>query len=405
MTFEQMWADLAPVGRSTETGGYLRQPFTAAEEEAQAWYAEECARRDLTVSTDPFGNHVAWWGTPSADDPGVLVGSHLDSVRQGGAYDGPLGVVSSFAAVDLLRSRGFEPSRPIGIASFREEEGSRFPLACLGSRLASGVLAWEDARELRDRDGVALADVMEGVSTGSTTGVSTDHSLRSLLDHRAIGTFVELHVEQGRALADLDQPVGVASMIWPHGRYRFDFTGRPDHAGTTRMEDRHDPMLTYAMTVLAANKQARVSGQRATFGRVDVDPGSTNGIPGRVTGWLDARAESPEALAALVEAISRQAGDRADRDGTAVRLTAESVSGAVTFDEDLARRLAEPHGWPVLPTQAGHDAGILSGAGVPTAMLFVRNPTGVSHSPEEHAPMEDCLAGVEALADVLEELA
>jgi N-carbamoyl-L-amino-acid hydrolase len=164
-------------------------------------------------------------------------------------------------------------------------------------------------------------------------------------------------------------------------------------------------MLTYAMTVLAANKQARLSGQRATFGRVDVDPGSTNGIPGRVSAWLDARAESPEELEDLVAAIERQASERADRDGTAVRLTAESVSGAVTFDESLARRLAQPRGWPVLPTQAGHDAGILSGAGIPTAMLFVRNPTGVSHSPEEHAPVEDCLAGVEALADVLAELA
>jgi N-carbamoyl-L-amino-acid hydrolase len=391
MTFEQMWADLAPVGRSEATGGYLRQPFTAAEEEAQAWFAAECARRGLTVSTDPFGNHVAWWGDPSADTPGVLTGSHLDSVRQGGAYDGPLGVVSAFAAVDLLRERGFEPTRPIGIASFREEEGSRFPLACLGSRLATGTLTWEHARGLRDRDGIALAEVMEG---GASTG---------WLDHAQV--FVELHVEQGRALADGDHPVGVASMIWPHGRYRLDLTGRPDHAGTTRMEDRHDPMLTYAMTVLAANKQARLSGQRATFGRVEVDPGSTNGIPGRVTGWLDARAESAEALEDLVATIERQARDRADRDGTRVTLTAESVSGAVAFDADLARRLAQPHGRPVLPTQAGHDAGILSAAGIPTAMLFVRNPTGVSHSPEEHAEVADCLAGVEALADVLAELA
>ncbi len=407
MTFEQMWTDLAPVGRSSATGGYLRQPFTAAEEEAQAWYAAECARRGLTVVTDPFGNHVAWWGgTPTADRPGVLTGSHLDSVRQGGAYDGPLGVVSAFAAVDLLRERGFTPARPIGVASFREEEGSRFPLACLGSRLATGALAWAEARELRDRDGVALAEVMEGpdpASSGRGRATARPHPDEGWLAH--VQTFVELHVEQGRALADVDQPVGVASLIWPHGRYRLDFTGRPDHAGTTRMEDRRDPMLTYAMTVLAANKQARLSGQRATFGRVEVDPGSTNGIAGRVTGWLDARAESDEALEDLVGAVSRQARERADRDGTRVEVTAESVSGPVGFDPELARRLAQPRGWPVLPTQAGHDAGILSGAGVPTAMLFVRNPSGVSHSPEEHAEVADCLAGVEALADVLAELA
>ncbi len=409
MTFEQMWADLAPVGRSSATGGYLRQAFTAAEEEAQSWYAAQCAERGLTVRTDAFGNHVAWWGgTPSSQDPGVLTGSHLDSVREGGAYDGPLGVVSAFAAVDRLRERGFTPSRPIGIASFREEEGSRFPLACLGSRLATGMLAWDRARELRDRDGVAVADVVPGpagpASSGWDRGMARPQPDEAgWLGH--VGVFVELHVEQGRALADVDEPIGVAGTIWPHGRYRLDFTGRPDHAGTTRMEDRRDPMLAYAMTVLAANKQARLSGQRATFGRVEVDPGSTNGIPGRVTGWLDARAESPEALETLVDAIARQARDRAERDGTSLALTAESVSSEVRFDADLVRRIAQPRGWPVLPTQAGHDAGILSTAGVPTAMLFVRNPTGVSHSPEEHAPMADCLAGVEALADVLEELA
>lgn len=396
MTFETMWADLAPVGRSSVTGGYHRQPFTAAEEEAQAWFVAECARRGLDVVTDPFGNRVAWWGgRPTAEHPGVLTGSHLDSVREGGAYDGPLGVVSAFAAVDALRERGVEPARPIGIASFREEEGSRFPLACLGSRLATGLTAWEHARELRDRDGVALGDVMEG------PGVTEPQD--RLLEH--VSCFVELHVEQGRALVDLDRAVGVASTIWPHGRYRFDFAGRADHAGTTRMEDRADPMLTYAMTVLAANKQARTAGQRATFGRVEVDPNSTNGIPARVTGWLDARAESPDALEALVGTVERMARERAERDGTALRFTAESVSGEVAFDRALSSRLAGPDDRPVLPTQAGHDAGILSLAGVPTAMLFVRNPTGVSHSPDEHAPLEDCLAGVEALAEALEELA
>ena len=112
------------------------------------------------------------------------------------------------------------------------------------------------------------------------------------------------------------QAVGVASRIWPHGRYRFDISGEPNHAGTTRMEDRRDPMLTYAMTALAANKQARVAGQRATFGRVETSPNSTNSVPSAVTAWLDARCETDEALAELVETITRQAEERAERDGT-----------------------------------------------------------------------------------------
>lgn len=405
MTFEEMWADLAPVGRSARTGGYFRQPFTSAEEEAQDWFLAEAQRRDLRLEHDGFGNRVAWWGEPDGD--GVLTGSHLDSVLDGGAYDGPLGVVSAFAAIDLLRARGVRPARAIGVVSFREEEGSRFPSACLGSRLATGALAWDDARELRDRDGVALADVVTGPGSGQSTSSpdagSSDGAARSLLED--VGVFVELHVEQGRDLVHRDRPVAVAQRIWPHGRYRFDFTGRADHAGATRMADRHDPMLTYAMTVLAAGKQARLADQRATFGRVDVRPNSTNSIPSQVTAWLDARANTSPAVEELVGTVTRMARERADRDGTAVSVEAESVSGTVDFDADLARRVAADRDLPVIPTAAGHDAGILSGVGIPAAMLFVRNPTGVSHSPEEHAETADCLVGVEVLAETLQTLA
>ncbi len=389
--FERMWSDLAPVGRSAESGGYFRQPFTSAERELDAWFGEQALARGLRVEADEIGNVVAWWD--SGDGPGVLTGSHLDSVLDGGAYDGPLGVVSALAAVDALRERGFVPARPIGVSVFVEEEGSRFGLACLGSRLATGALPWDQARELRDRDGVAFGDVVAGA--GST-----------LLE--GVGTFVELHVEQGRDLVDRSAAVGVASEIWPHGRYRFDFSGEANHAGTTLMEDRADPMLTYAMTALAANKQARLAGQRATFGRIEVAPNGTNAVPSRVTAWLDARCSSDDALEELVAAVSRQGSERAERDGTSLSVTAESVSDSVAFDPVLAAAIAADHGggaWPVIPTAAGHDAGILSAAGISTAMLFVRNPTGVSHSPAESASMPDCHAGVAALADTLERLA
>ena len=136
-----------------------------------------------------------------------------------------------------------------------------------------------------------------------------------------------------------------------------------------------------------------------------MEPNGTNAVPSRVTAWLDARASSDDDLAAMVDSIQRQADDRAGRDGTSLVVTPESVSGSVAFDPALAARLARLGDWPVIPTQAGHDAGILSDAGIPTAMVFVRNPTGISHSPDEHADMADCLAGVEALADVLVELA
>ena len=387
-----MWAELAPIGRNPSSGGYDRPGWSAAERECRELFLDAAAVRELAVREDGNGNLVAWWGTPG---PGAVVtGSHLDSVPDGGAYDGPLGVVSGLAAIDRLRARGFAPGVPVGVAVFVEEEGSRFGLPCLGSRLATGVLDPAAARSLHDRRGSALADVVDADDFGPAEWLGD------------VAAFVELHVEQGRRLVELGAPVGVASAIWPHGRWRFEFSGQANHAGTTAMADRHDPMLTYAMTALAANKQARIADARATFGRVEAEPNATNAIPACLRAWLDARAPDEPALSALVEAVRRQAGERAERDGTSLVIEEESSSPAVEFDEPLRERIQTALGGvPVLPTAAGHDAGILATAGLATAMLFVRNPTGVSHAPQELASPQDCLAGVEALADVLAELA
>jgi len=392
-----MWRELCPVGRDPVTGGYHRSPFGSAERECAAWYANQAALRGLDVEVDGQGNAIAWWRPEGVTGVGVLIGSHLDSVDNGGAFDGPLGVVSSFAALDALRDEGVMPNRPVGVGVFVEEEGSRFGIACLGSRLATGLVPPLRAQELTDARGVFLADAMTAAGLDPALGRST------LLDD--VGEFVELHVEQGRDLVERDEPVAVASASWAHGRWRFDFAGEPNHAGATRMQDRHDPMLTYAMTVLAANKQARLLDARATFGRATVSPNATNAIPSLVQGWLDARGAQARILDDLVAAIERQAAERADRDGTAVTVLAESVSPTVDFDGPLTARIARALGGvPAIPTGAGHDAAILQTAGIASAMIFVRNPTGISHSPAEFAETEDCLAGVEALTTALREL-
>jgi len=405
--FRSLWSQLDPIG-ADRRGGYARFGWTPAERELREWFTSTAQERGLDVETDRNGNLWAWWGAPGAD--AVVTGSHLDSVFSGGAYDGPLGVVSAFLALDELRRRGVgasgAPPRPFAIACFVEEEGSRFGVACLGSRLLTGALEADTALRLTDRAGVTLAEAVTGGGL-DPSGLGRDDALVG-----RVGVFVELHIEQGRALVDLDAAVGVGTSIWPHGRYRFDFSGRADHAGTTRMEDRRDPMLSFAMTALAANKQARLAdasagGARATFGRVEVAPNSTNAIPAHVTAWLDARSHSETALLDLVAAIEKQATERAGRDGTTLAVTPESLSPAVVFPAALAAQIAADHtggDWPLLATQAGHDAGILASAGVPTAMLFVRNPTGVSHSPEEYAEDADCVAGASALANTLERL-
>jgi len=395
--FPQMWAELAEIGRHAGTGGYRRPGWSTAERECSAWFAQQAAVRGLSVERDGNGNVVAWWGDPGPG--GVVTGSHLDSVQDGGAFDGPLGVVSALAAIDVMHAAGVRPVRPLGVAVFAEEEGSRFGVPCLGSRLMTGALDPDRAMDLRDTAGRALPDVM--VDNGQEPRLGPSDLLRDP------AAFVELHVEQGRALVDCDSAVGVASVIWPHGRWRLDFSGRADHAGTTRMDDRADPMLAFAMTVLAANKAARLSsGARATLGRVEIAPGATNVIPARVSAWLDVRAADAGAVQELVDAVLRQASARSARDGTELAVALESRTAPVTFDVGLRNRLSVLLGGaPALATGAGHDAGVLSAAGVPSAMLFVRNPTGVSHAPDEHALPADCMAGVDALAAVLTDLA
>jgi N-carbamoyl-L-amino-acid hydrolase len=342
-------------------------------------------------------------GAGWAPGPGAIVtGSHLDSVPDGGAFDGPLGVVTAFAAIDALRGRGRYPRRPVAVAAFGEEEGARFGVACLGSRLLTGAIDPARARALTDAGGTTFGAAMAAAGH-DPDAIGPDHDL---LD--GIAAYVELHIEQGRALADLGAAVGLASGIWPHGRWRLTFTGRADHAGTTRLADRHDPMLPCAAAILAARDAAAGHEGLATVGKLIPEPGGVNAISSRVTAWLDARAPDEPRLHALVGQVLAAARAAAGAHGVDLGTNQESGSQAVEFHAGLRDRLAGTlggHGGvPVLGTGAGHDAGVLA-ARVPTAMLFVRNPSGVSHSPAEHADQADCLAGVAALAAVLEDLA
>ncbi|HEY0453064.1 allantoate amidohydrolase [Actinophytocola sp.] len=391
-------AAIADVGVDRRRGGYSRHGFDRVELALREWFVAEATRRGLDVRTDRNGNLWAWWGTPGPD--AVVTGSHLDSVPGGGAFDGPLGVVSALAAVDLLRAKGFTPTRPLAVVVFAEEEGGRFGVPCLGSRLLAGTLDPDAARRLADPDGVTLAEAVADAGLDPARLGRDDEALG------LAGRFVELHVEQGRGLVDLGAPVGLASSILAHGRWRFRFTGEGNHAGATLLGDRRDPMLPASATVLAARRAAsHVDGARATVGRLVPNPGGTNVVASTVDVWLDARSGDDAGTRAVVGEITAQALSAAADEGCEVAVTEESYGDTVHFDPGLRDELAGVLGdVPVLATGAGHDAGILA-ARVPTAMLFVRNPTGVSHAPAEFAEAADCAAGVVALAAVLERLA
>ena len=397
MTASGLLREIADVGRDGKRGGYSRHAFDAPEHDLRTWFVERAQRLGLDVETDRNGNLWAWWGAPGPD--AVVTGSHLDSVPGGGAFDGPLGVTSALAAVESLQRKGFRPAKPFAVVVFAEEEGGRFGVPCLGSRLLTGTIDADKARSLRDQSGVTFAEA--AVKSGlDAEQVGADPDRLAL-----IGRFLELHVEQGRGLVDLGRPVAVGSTVIAHGRWRFSFEGQGNHAGATLIADRADPMLPAAETVVAVRRLARAHvDARATVGRLVPTPGGTNVIASTVDLWLDARVPgtgTPE----LVEEIRRAAGVAAEAEGCRLVVTRESYSDDVVFDAGLRRDLGEWLGEPPeLPTGAGHDAAILSGF-VPAGMLYVRNPTGISHSPEEFAEVDDVEAGARALAQVLERLA
>lgn len=403
--------EIAGVGRGAD--GWTRLVHTDAERQLREWFVERAGRIGLDVETDRNGNLWAWWG---ADLPGSMlaVGSHLDSVPAGGQYDGPLGVAVALAAVARLREEGFVPTRPLVVPVFAEEEGGRFGIACAGSRLMTGALDPARARALVDPSGVTCDDAARRVGA-SPQDWGTDEARVARL-----GTYLEVHVEQGHlpthggctpgalGLAAAGAPLGLLTHIWPHGRWRIDLAGEPNHAGTTPLAARHDPMLALAEGILAARRAAAAHGVLATVGKVAVQPGAVNAIPSHVTLWLDARGDDPSAVAAAVAEVEEVLQTTAAR---------ESWTPATRFDAGLGAAVAGPvrsalaaaapaddDGLPLLPSLAsgaGHDAGVLAEAGVPTAMLVVRNPTGVSHAPGEHADDDDCRLAVDAVAAVL----
>jgi beta-ureidopropionase / N-carbamoyl-L-amino-acid hydrolase len=394
-TFEQLWSAIADSGRDPTTGGYRRFAWTEADLSMREWFGGQCTTRGLDLIEDRMGNQWAWWGDPDESATGgVVTGSHLDSVPDGGAFDGPLGVVTGLLAIDQLRSNGFIRRRPIAVVNFVDEEGARFGVSCAGSRVITGALSADRARGLRDADGVTMAEAMRAA------GRRPEHLGPDPEALARVGAFIELHIEQGRGLIDLGRAVGVGSRIWAHGRWRIEIPGEANHAGTTRLSDRRDAVIGCARAVLATRAAAEAHGSLATIGKISIRPGGVNAIAGSVTAWLDARAAGEPALRATVAQIDEEVG------GSGAVVTEESWTPQTAFDDSLVSKVAGLlDGAPVMSTGAGHDAGILANAGMPAAMIFVRNPTGVSHSPAEWAEPEDCLAGVAALATVLADLA
>ena len=380
--FLRWFGELAAIGH-TDTG-WNRVAWTPLEAEARCWFTRTAEAIGLEVVKDGAGS--LWAVTSDArNGPWVCTGSHLDTQPQGGAYDGALGMVSSLEAAATLLESGLPRRHPLAVAAFVDEEGARFRTPTFASLAITGGLDIDHALE-----------VMDGAE--EIYGVTRDSLQRSREQLARVRCFLEVHVEQGRALASRGLALGIADVLAPRQRWRVEFAGESNHAGTTSMADRHDALLPAARFILAVDEVARAHpGAVGTVGRVEIEPGSTNSVPGRVAVSLDVRALDVATIDAMVSELRSHIPQAS--------LSAESRNDGARFDDDLRRALAEAaagRGVPAgdLPSYAGHDAGILA-PHLPAAMVFVRNPTGASHTPAERASDDDCIAGAQVLTDAL----
>jgi N-carbamoyl-L-amino-acid hydrolase len=374
--------------------GTTRLAWTEEDAAAGEWFAAQAAAGGLEVSRDAAGNR---WATPPGAGPWWAVGSHTDSVRDGGMYDGALGVVAAFAIAAAA-------TVPLAVVSFADEEGARFNTPTFGSRALTGILDVEDVLGRRDDDGVSLADAMRGAGVDPAGLAGAPAALERLRG------FVELHIDQSLDVVGAGAPAGIVTGLASRLRARVTLTGTSDHAGTTPPEQRRDALLAAARLVVAADdlRAASPAPLRCTAGRILVTPNALTSIASEVTLWLDARAADPEALAWWLANVEARAGELAAATGVEITVVVESRGAGVTFDAELRaalRRAAEAS--PAVPDVlcwAGHDAGVLA-ARVPAAMVLVRNATGVSHAAAEHVELEDAAAGATLILRALEGLA
>jgi allantoate deiminase len=391
--------ELAQHGASGETGvaRLVYSPeWAAAQEQVARWMAEG----GLRVERDAVGN--VWGYLDGADGGGAIVatGSHIDSQNPGGRFDGALGVVAGIAALTALRERFGAPRRTLAVVSLVEEEASRFPTANFwGSRAIIGRIGPEEPKRLRGYDGVTMAEAMRDA------GLDPSRIPEARRDD--VDTFIELHIEQGPFLEQADTPVGVVERITGYRQYLVTLEGAANHAGTTPMDLRRDPMAGAAEIISGVIATAQRMGRPCvtTVGRLNVSPNERAVIPRQVSFTVDARAPDPalrETLLARHEALMREVAARRD---LTLTLRVDSDREPVPCDPGLVATLTAAAAESAVPAMtmtsgAVHDAMQLAEI-ARIAMLFVRSRGGISHSPEEFTSSADAAAGTEVLARAL----
>ena len=387
-------ADVNQFG-ATAAGGAERLAWTDDEIAARRWLSDACADLGLDVEQDEAGNV---WAHPP-ETRGVYLGSHLDTVPDGGRFDGALGVIGALEVLRSAREANRPEARRLGLVCFTDEEGARFGIGMLGSRSLAGVVELEEVQRAVGTDGARLPDFLRHYGI--------DPSRLPLVAQRRarVAACLELHIEQGSRLEREGLAVGIVTGIVGISNWRIRVSGVANHAGATMPADRHDALMPVGELILAAQRSMRAhpADLVATVGVAGVIGGASNIVPGRAHATLDIRSLDEGLLAAAVDEIVG-AGRRSAQDNGCEFLSTETkrmppalMSPLVMDALDAAAR---GEGIPTvrLSSRAAHDGMNLATAGVPCGMVFVRSQGGISHAPAEFSSEEDCGLGVQVLA-------
>lgn len=405
VNLDRLWNRLMELGRIGETrsGGVTRTSLTKEDLQARELLLFWMKDAGLQTETDPAGNIIGKWIGEDTTAPSVLTGSHIDSVFEGGRFDGPLGVLGALEAIQTLMEKGWRPKRTIEVISFTDEEGARFSGGFTGSKGLTGDFTREDLEGMVDADGITYSQAF------LQAGLNPDDYEKAKRDRSTVHAFVELHIEQGRVLEHEGLPVGIVTGIAGPSWLEVAIYGEAGHAGTTPMHLRRDPGLGAAELALQVEHIAREHGGVGTMGRIELKPGGVNIIPASAHFFIDLRhidKAQREAMKQKIEAeLERISQRRQLTFDIKINMEIDPVPCSPRIQSTMKEAAQQLGQVPfALISGAGHDAMVLSSI-TEVGMIFVRSKDGISHNPKEWSSPEDIKEGVQLLMQTIWSLA
>ena len=402
---ERLVKDFEAMAQLTAPGeGINRLAFTDADWAGRQYIIDRMTDAGLFVEIDDFGNVIGYKSGKKPDLPVVMVGSHTDSVPNGGNYDGVVGVLSAIEVIRSMIDDGYEHDHTIAVVSFMCEESGRFGDATLGSKAMRGELTLQDLHRLVDKQGISLYEALEGRNLNSD-GIET------MAYKRPVKSFTEIHIEQGKVLEHEQKTIGIVTGIAAPERFYVTIRGNADHSGATPMNLRHDALCGASKIILGIEEIASMQEEPpvvGTVGVVEVTPGAMNVIPGAVKLGVDIRSISKVARNSVVTLVKEFIDITAEKRGLSYTIETIAQDHPVEMHPAMIRAIEEAVKsvgieYMTMPSGAGHDAMHWAEA-VPTGMIFIPCRDGISHNPAEFAEMDDIVTGAEVLDKVLRKL-